>query len=577
MNWTRPLIELLSADFGGFPTFCHDPDGILEIPIAREAVRAAGLQIEDWNGGEKGLSVWSEVDEQSKPLIIVENVASKRLIESHLPDYRWQTLGIGDIFPAFAPQIMRELPVELWGDAYDLGANQFQRLSTDETLDWIGRGLYGLDPRHLRFGDGWWTAWLEVAGHEHGWPLAVAEWAAHQAPSPWVDTQRLIQTLTTPDIARAHLLALQNERPDVVENLSPLIRAGLERLAPRTQTDVNAAIPQALEAHFNLESELKSENPVAQVLEFALRFTAALSRGSVSEANHVRADALFAAWLQRNYAMAATAAGAPSLPRLVSQLDEESGATPLLLIVVDSLGLRAWQTVKEVWLDQKVIGGCRERAALAVVPTITSLSRRALFEGKWPANFGGEAHSQSLERKLWKNRFAARGDYFAPVEHLGISDAFATRRPRVAIVDVQWDNKGHAIDPRFETIEEEAEKWATRTDMKRVISQALQSGYRVVLTSDHGQVACRGIGRPNVGETVSERSKRCLIFRSVELRDQGFMPETLAWTPTGLDEKTHTLFPANFASFDYNGARSVSHGGLSLEEVVVPVVDLIRD
>lgn len=586
MKWTRPLIDLLRADFGGFPTFCCDPDNILDIPAAREAVRAAALNLDEWDGSESGLARWQRVPADQKPVIVAPDAASRLIIEAHVPDYRWQAVSVSDIFPAFAPEIVRELPVDLWEKVFELGAGLFHRLSSDETLDRLGRGLYGLDPQYLRFGRGWWWAWLEVAGHEQGWPPVIAQWAAQAAPSPFVGTERLIQTLTVPDAARAHLMALHRERPDVVEELSPALRAGIERfaplqLAPPTPTGIvgkNALLSNSRQSSieaFNVSQELSFRRSAEDVLAFARRFAARLPLGAEDE-RCLEADKHFAAWLQRNYSLAMTASGseALSLPRLVAQLDSETGDTPLLLAVVDSLSLRAWQVVKRVWIADGIMGSCRERSAFAVVPTITSLSRRAIFEGRLPARFGPERHTQSLERKLWKNRFGTRGDYFAPVEHLGISDAFATRRERVAVVDVQWDSKGHAIDPRFETIEEEAEKWAARTDMRKVIQQGLAQGYRVVLASDHGNVACRGIGRPNVGETVSDRSKRCLVFKSAELREQHAAPDAISWTPNGLEAAMHPLFAPGFDSFDYTGSRGVSHGGLSLEEAIVPVVDL---
>lgn len=587
MGWTHSLIALLHADFGGLATFFCDPDHLIDIPLVREAVRGDGFQIEEWDGNEAGLTAWMKVPNDQKPCIVVHEASGKWLVERHISSHRWQPVAISDVFPAFAPEIIRELPVELWDQIYEIGKEHLHRLSAKETLDVLGRALYGLDPQHLRFGEGWWRAWIEVAADEQGWPGVIAGWAAKAAPSPYIDTERLIQTLTQPNIARSHLLAMQREQWRLLETLSPVVKANLERFVPVEPTKTEALFSaagfkagtphqEALWENFDVATELNPKRSSRDVLEFACRFARCFSSNSMSEAIRIQADGHFVTWLQLNYELAMTATGprSLSLPKLVNQLDEECGDTPLLLAVVDSLGLRAWQVVKRVWLADGIFQTYEERSAFAVLPTITSFSRRAIFEGKLPAQFGAERHTQALERKMWKNRFGECADYFAPVEHLGISDAFATKRQRIAVVDVQWDKKGHAIDPRFDTIEEEAEKWAERSDMRRVIQQALLQGYRVILTSDHGHVACKGIGRPNTGETVSERSKRCMVFKSAPLREQYAPPSTIAWTPVGLDHNMHPLFTSGFDSFDYVGSRGVSHGGLSLEEAIVPVIDL---
>jgi hypothetical protein len=47
-----------------------------------------------------------------------------------------------------------------------------------------------------------------------------------------------------------------------------------------------------------------------------------------------------------------------------------------------------------------------------------------------------------------------------------------------------------------------------------------------------------------------------------------------AYTPTGLAKNTYCLFADGFNSFDLDGAGTVSHGGMSLDEALVPVAEV---
>lgn len=55
-------------------------------------------------------------------------------------------------------------------------------------------------------------------------------------------------------------------------------------------------------------------------------------------------------------------------------------------------------------------------------------------------------------------------------------------------------------------------------------------------------------------------------------RGRGDVPDALAWTPGGLPAGLLTLFAPNDAAFANQGEQIITHGGLSLEEVIVPWV-----
>jgi hypothetical protein len=244
--------------------------------------------------------------------------------------------------------------------------------------------------------------------------------------------------------------------------------------------------------------------------------------------------------------------------------------------MVDCLSLSAWHAVEAVWRHDGIIGTqTTTRAAFAIIPTLTSLSRRAFFEEKTPARFNSKKHSAIHERILWQQRFPHEGVYFSVEERSGLLDAFALGRKRICVVDVSWDDCCHALDPRFSTINETATAWATRTGLRSIIQEAHQHGYRIVLTADHGHVSCEGISRSKAGDLTDERSKRVLLFNHEALSRQYAGESSFAYQPAGLSPMCWPVFATDFTAFEQAGVLCVSHGGMSIEEVFIPVVEVI--
>lgn len=102
------------------------------------------------------------------------------------------------------------------------------------------------------------------------------------------------------------------------------------------------------------------------------------------------------------------------------------------------------------------------------------------------------------------------------------------------------------------------------------------AGFDPWLTSDHGCTVARGIGRPREGVLVEARGARVRFYTDPAFLERGHSdtPEALAWTPGGLPAGLLTLFAPGDAAFANRGEQLITHGGLSLEEVIVPWVHI---
>jgi hypothetical protein len=54
-------------------------------------------------------------------------------------------------------------------------------------------------------------------------------------------------------------------------------------------------------------------------------------------------------------------------------------------------------------------------------------------------------------------------------------------------------------------------------------------------------------------------------------------PESLRWPNHGLPPARHVLLAGNLKAFTDVGDEVVSHGGIALEEVMVPFVEITRE
>lgn len=573
-RWIDVIIENLRPKFGGIPTFVEDPDHLLDIPDVREALRAGGVSLGDWDGTPASLAPFKTLRDTEMPILVVGESATRYTLDVCLTDFRWVITGVSGLMPKFAPAIVKSIPYKFWDQLLALHDQTLLPRAPHETALLIGRALYGVDTEFLRHGAGWLSLLSRLAVAEDPLPLPVARAVIESMSPPWPALTQA-ETLSDTSSIRAALSSIMDGQPLLYEQASRAEQILLGDLRV-TYTPITPSPPVTNLLNLWESCCHKPED----VLAFGLQYTKAHSAGAgaAPEALRIEIYDRFTAWLKLNYGLLLSTLN-PAVLRLqtlLSTLNSEYEGERLALFIVDSLGLSAWERVRARWQLDGVIGGAATRAAFAVLPTITILSRRAIFEGTPPSQFSSETHSQRLERALWAKRYHGQGACFHDAEMLGFSDSLARSVSHVCVVDVSWDKRGHSIDWRTDSIADAANVWAGRTPLRDMIRAALDAGYRVILTADHGQTECVGQGRLNVGTLPDERSKRVMLFNVKSLCSNASKDWTDNFRPAGLPPDMFPLFATGFNSFDLNRAASVSHGGLSLEEVLVPVAELFK-
>lgn len=305
-------------------------------------------------------------------------------------------------------------------------------------------------------------------------------------------------------------------------------------------------------------------------------------------------NATFAAWLADHYSSLinlppTNPAMLHHVPRRLARDIEDSGSSRAALIVVDGLALDQWVTIRQLLQKQDANLVMRESATFAWIPTLTSVSRQSIFSGKPPLYFPSSINSTNSEEKLWKQFWEGHGLSRLDVAYqrgLGDGDAAGVldsaihpgKTKVVGLVVDKVDKIMHGMQLGSAGMHNQIKQWCHAGFLSAMVGQLLDYGYEVWLTADHGNIQCDGKGRPSEGVIAETRGERVRVYPTPELRAQvaGAFPFAHEWQPVGLPADYFPLVAGGRDAFVNPGDAIVGHGGVAIEEVIVPLVKFER-
>ena len=302
----------------------------------------------------------------------------------------------------------------------------------------------------------------------------------------------------------------------------------------------------------------------------------------------------FAAWLADHYSSLinlppTNPAMLHHVPRRLARDIEDSGSSRAALIVVDGLALDQWVTIRQLLKKQDANLVMRESVTFAWIPTLTSVSRQSIFSGKPPLYFPSSINSTNSEDKLWKQFWEGHGLSRLDVAYqrgLGDGDAGGVldsaihpgKTKVVGLVVDKVDKIMHGMQLGSAGMHNQIKQWCQGGFLAELVGQLLEYGYEVWLTADHGNIQCDGKGRPSEGVIAETRGERVRVYPTPELRAQvaGAFPFAHEWQPVGLPADYFPLVAGGHDAFVNPGDSIVGHGGVAIEEVIVPLVKFER-
>jgi hypothetical protein len=142
----------------------------------------------------------------------------------------------------------------------------------------------------------------------------------------------------------------------------------------------------------------------------------------------------------------------------------------------------------------------------------------------------------------------------------------------LGLIAVGFDE--HLKEREVAAAEHDEETNVEQGHMARLLGFLLEQDFRVYLTSDHGNIEAKGCGRPSEGSVAEVRGERVRVYSDPLLRAETaerFLG-AIEWPASGLPGDYLPLLAPNRTAFVREGERIVGHGGISIEELVVPFV-----
>lgn len=253
-------------------------------------------------------------------------------------------------------------------------------------------------------------------------------------------------------------------------------------------------------------------------------------------------------------------------------------AEKLLLLCFDGMSFQEWNILK-FHLEKHGITKFKEEYTFALLPTLTKISRKSLFSGE------REYQNPIDEDKGFENYIRNNWKYDAQKQIGFIYNAGQKWDPEclnyeyIGIIINLFDDTAHAtgnVDRSKLLMQKNLINILQETNIAELFHEFLKAGYRVFVTSDHGTVWCYGNGYKTEKYLVEERARRALLYPNKTLADEfaGQKRVKLFENINLLGEKI-LVFPVGREMFATEKETAISHGGIHLEEVIVPFIEVL--
>ena len=293
-------------------------------------------------------------------------------------------------------------------------------------------------------------------------------------------------------------------------------------------------------------------------------------------------------WLSRHYA------DLPSLPAIKSPVMVHhiprylsarmaAGEKKQALLVFDGMALDQWALVRESVARRLPNLAFDDGASFAWLPSLTSVSRQSLFSGLKPREFTSSIGTTSQDQNHWTRFWAGHGlkqreVYFR--KRLLRSDQLNSLEADLAnesikvvgLVIETIDDFVHGAVLGKRGVAVQIRDWCETGFVADLFSLLARKGFHIYVTADHGNIDSCGKGRPAEGVASEQRGERVRIYNKELLADglRSSYQDAFRMNLPALPPEYYPVFAGGDSAFVQIGEQIVAHGGVSLQEIIVP-------
>ena len=286
----------------------------------------------------------------------------------------------------------------------------------------------------------------------------------------------------------------------------------------------------------------------------------------------------------------------------------------VFFIVMDCMRLDQWLTIEPV-LDE--FFNIKREYCYSILPSATPYSRNAIFSGLFPSELArrypalwkagtrddssrNRYEHQLLDDQLKKLGLSMKSQAkyvkvldVAEGEYLAKKISSYKNTPLLSVVfnflDILAHGRSQSEILKEMTPDEGAYRsltrpWFLHSSLFRVLRYLATQDCVVVLTSDHGSVlGTRGtiaLGKRDTstnlrykyGDNLNCNPKEALLIKNP--KEYGLPDYTMCTTYIIAKEDYYLVYPTKYSEYEREYRNSFQHGGISLEEMILPVVTL---
>jgi hypothetical protein len=262
-------------------------------------------------------------------------------------------------------------------------------------------------------------------------------------------------------------------------------------------------------------------------------------------------------------------------PVLVSRAMEyiSEHSEKFVLIVMDGMSEFDWRILSETFDGIKY----EHSHSMAMIPTVTSVSRQCLLSDKFPRELENP-WSQGKEKKEFtecakrlgfsESQIAYGRGYDAEIGH-------AVKCAAIIINDI--DDMVHGQKQGRQGMYHDVKVLAQTHRLIETVRRLLSKGFDVYISADHGNTPCTGMGKlMKTGVETETKSRRMIVLKDFADKESllSSYDNLIEYPGYYLDKQMKYIICGVGDSFDAKGDEVMSHGGISLDEVIVPFIKI---
>ena len=267
-----------------------------------------------------------------------------------------------------------------------------------------------------------------------------------------------------------------------------------------------------------------------------------------------------------------------SSPVLISRAMEymRDHSDKFALIVMDGMSEFDWTVLSRSFTDLHY----HKSSILAMIPSVTSVSRQCLLSGKLPFQLEDPWH-QAKEKTEFE-RCAQNNLGFKPnqIEYLrGFEKEPELFTKCCVIIIMDIDETVHGQKQGREGMFNDVSSMARKKVLAQYTKMLLNRGFDVYISADHGNTLCRGIGKMvGAGVETETKSHRMTVLKDFADKEQKIIKHHMLEYPKYyLPQEYDYLICSVGESLDPKDSEVMNHGGISLDECIVPFISLYAE